>query len=140
MSGSQKDSGYFGALNRRHLAACVRDAYSSAEAAPWLSPAQDALPPVPLLDSSDALDVVVAAPTRGPPASSVAGVSGPPPVHRGPVLFHVVVLLPLVLVCPSECSSVCSSFRSPCVRRPSALSPLFYVFICKVIGMVYCVY
>ena len=43
---------------RRHLAACVRDAYSSAEAAPWLSPAQDALPPVPLLDSSDALDVV----------------------------------------------------------------------------------
>ena len=74
---------------RRHLAACVRDAYSSAEAAPWLSPAQDALPPVPLLDSSDALDVVVAAPTRGPPASSVAGVSGPPPVHPGPVLFHV---------------------------------------------------
>ena len=50
---------------RRHLAACVRDAYSSAEAAPWLSPAQDALPPVPLLDSSDALDVVVAAP-QGP--------------------------------------------------------------------------
>ena len=47
---------------RRHLAACVRDAYSSAEAAPWLSPAQDALPPVPLLDSSDALDVVVATP------------------------------------------------------------------------------
>ena len=40
------------------------DAYSSAEAAPWLSPAQDALPPVPLLDSSDALDVVVAAPPR----------------------------------------------------------------------------
>ena len=74
---------------RRHLAACVRDAYSSAEAAPWLSPAQDALPPVPLLDSSDALDVVVAAPPRGPPASSVAGVSGPPPVHPGPVLFHV---------------------------------------------------
>ena len=36
--------------------------------------------------------------------------------------------LPLVLVCPSECSFVCSSFRSPCVRRPSALSPLFYVF------------
>ena len=36
--------------------------YSSAEAAPWLSPAQDALPPVPLLDSSDALDVVVATP------------------------------------------------------------------------------
>jgi hypothetical protein len=35
---------------RRHLAACVHDAYSSAEAAPWLSPAQDALPPVPLLD------------------------------------------------------------------------------------------
>ena len=41
----------------------------------------------------------------------------------------MLVLLPLVLVCPSECSSVCSSFRSPCVRRPSALSPLFYVFI-----------
>ena len=38
----------------------------------------------------------------------------------------MLVLLPLVLVCPSECSSVCSSFRSPCVRRPSALSPLFY--------------
>ena len=56
---------------------------------PWLSPVQDALPPVPLLDSSDALDVVVAAPPRGPPASSVAGVSGPPPVHPGPVLFHV---------------------------------------------------
>ena len=37
----------------------------------------------------DALDVVVPAPTRGPPASSVAGVSGPPPVHPGPVLFHV---------------------------------------------------
>ena len=40
-----------------------------------------------------------------------------------------------VLVCPSlrlsacECSSVCSSFRSPCVRRPSALSPLFYIFL-----------
>ena len=41
----------------------------------------------------------------------------------------MLVLLPLVLVCPSECSSVCSSFRSPCVRRPSALSPLFYIFI-----------
>ena len=39
----------------------------------------------------------------------------------------MLVLLPLVLVCPSECSSVCSSFRSPCVRRPSALSPLFYI-------------
>ena len=38
----------------------------------------------------------------------------------------MLVLLPLVLVCPSECSSVCSSFRSPCVRRPSAVSPLFY--------------
>jgi hypothetical protein len=38
------------------------------------------------------------------------------------------VLLPLVLVRPSECSSVCSSFRSPCVRRPSALSPLLYVY------------
>ena len=41
----------------------------------------------------------------------------------------MLVLLPLVLVCPSECSSVWSSFRSPCVRRPSALSPLFYVLI-----------
>ena len=41
----------------------------------------------------------------------------------------MLVLLPLVLVCPSECSSVCSSFRSPCVRRPSALSPLFYLFL-----------
>ena len=41
----------------------------------------------------------------------------------------MLVLLPLVLVCPSECSSVCSSFRSPCVRRPSALSPLFYIYI-----------
>ena len=47
------------------------------------------IPPVPLLDSSDALDVVVAAPPRGPPTSSVAGMSGPPPVHGGPVLFHV---------------------------------------------------
>jgi hypothetical protein len=80
------------------------DAYSSAEAAPWLSPAQDALPPVPLLDSSDALDVVVAAPPRGPPASSVAisgVVSGPPPVHQGPVLFHVGVAAagPGVSVC-----------------------------------------
>ena len=37
------------------------------------------------------------------------------------------VMLPLVLVCPSECSSVCSSFRSSCVCRPSALSPLFYL-------------
>jgi hypothetical protein len=58
----------------------------------FLSPAQDALPPVPLLDSSDALVVVVAPPPRAPPASSVAvsGVmSGPPPVQRGPVLFHV---------------------------------------------------
>ena len=47
---------------------------------------------MPLLDSSDALGVVVAAPPRGPPASSVAVsgvVSGPPPVQRGPVLFHV---------------------------------------------------
>ena len=42
---------------------------------------------------------------------------------------HMLVLLPLVLVCPSECSSVCSSFRSPCVRRPSALSPLFYLLL-----------
>ena len=41
----------------------------------------------------------------------------------------MLVLLPLVLVCPSECSSVCSSFRSPCVRRPSALSPLFYIYM-----------
>jgi hypothetical protein len=51
-----------------------------------------ALPPVPLLDPSDALDVIVAAPHRGPPVSSVAVsgvVSGPPPVQRGPVLFHV---------------------------------------------------
>ena len=40
----------------------------------------------------------------------------------------MLVLLPLVLVCPSECSFVCSSFRSPCVRRPSALSPLFYLY------------
>ena len=39
----------------------------------------------------------------------------------------VVVLLPLVMVCPSECSSVCSSFRFPCVRRPPALPPLFYL-------------
>jgi hypothetical protein len=47
-------------------------------------PAQDALPPVPLLDSRDALDVVVAASPRGPPVSSVAVsgvVSAPPPVH-----------------------------------------------------------
>ena len=77
---------------RRHLAACVRDAYSSAEAAPWLSPAQDALPPVPLLDSSDALDVVVAAPP-GPAVSSgaVSGVvsAGRPPIQRGPVVFRV---------------------------------------------------
>ena len=43
----------------------------------------------------------------------------------------MLVLLPLVLVCPSECSSVCSSFRSPCVRRPSAVSPLFYLFLRK---------
>ena len=40
----------------------------------------------------------------------------------------MLVLLPLLLVCPSECSSVCSSVRSPCVRRPSALSPLFYIY------------
>ena len=31
----------------------------------------------------------------------------------------MLVLLPLVLVCPSECSSVCSSFRSSCVQPPS---------------------
>ena len=76
-------------------------------------------------------------PPRGPlcetaetAETAVSGVvSGPPPVQRGPVLFHVGVgcCMPLVLVCPSECSSVCSSFRSPCVRRPSALSPLFYL-------------
>ena len=53
------------------------------------------LSPVPLLDSSDALDIVVAAPLaappRGPPVSSdaVSGVvAGPLPVQRGPVLFH----------------------------------------------------
>jgi hypothetical protein len=49
-----------------HLAARVRDAYSSAEAAPWLAVAaaqegRTLSPLWPLLDSSDALDVVVAA-------------------------------------------------------------------------------
>ena len=50
-------------------------------------------------------------------------------LQRDPVLFHVWVLLTLVLVCPSQCSSVCYSVRSPCVGpstvRPSALSLLF---------------
>ena len=58
---------------------------------PWLSPVQDALPPVPLLDSSDALDVVVAAPPRGPRASSVAvsGVASGPPVTLFPIFTRL---------------------------------------------------
>jgi hypothetical protein len=28
---------------------------------------------------------------------------------------------------PEACRAECSSFRSPCVRRPSALPPLFYL-------------
>ena len=101
---------YFTYRLRGRMAACVRDAYSSAEAAPWLSPAQDALPPVPLLDSNDALDVVVAAPpgARLPRLLLVCPV--PLPSIRVPCC-SMLVLLPLVLVCPSECSSVCSSFR-----------------------------
>ena len=91
------------------------DAYSSAEAAPWLSPAQDALPPVPLLESSDALDAVVAAPPWGgrlsrlllSQASCPVPLALPSAIQRGPVLFHVGVATAVVLVsvCPSECSS-----------------------------------
>jgi hypothetical protein len=125
---------------RCHLAACVCDAYSSAEAAPWLSPVQDALPPVPLLDSSDALDVVDATPP-GARLSRLLLSQGscpvPLPSSGVPCCSMWVLVLPLVLVCPSKCSSVCSSFRSPCVRRPSALSPLFYVF--RVVKPVPCV-
>ena len=51
-----------------------------------------------------------------------------PSIQRGPVLFYATVLLPLVLVRPSECSSVCSSFRSSCVRRPSALFPPCFIY------------
>ena len=40
---------------RRHLAACVRDAYSIAEAAPWLSPTQGAPLPPPFLWSTPPL-------------------------------------------------------------------------------------
>ena len=40
---------------------------------------------------------------------------------------------PAAGVFPSECSSMCSSFRSPCVRRPSAISsPLFYFTFNKI--------
>ena len=69
--------------------------------------------------------------TNGPPPSGEVRV----PLYGRHRLFselardtHTHILMPLVLVCPSECSFVCSSFRSSCVRRPSALSPLFYSF------------
>ena len=59
--------------------------------------------------------------------------SGPVPLPSSGVPYcSMWVLLPLVLVCPSECSSVCSSFRyfsvPVYVRRPSALFPLVLSF------------
>ena len=111
---------------RRHLAACVRDAYSSAEAAPWLSPAQDALPPVPLLESSDALDAVVAAPPWGgrlsrlllSQASCPVPLALPSAIQRGPVLFHVGVATAVVLV------SVRLSAPPACANEMSVVPPV----------------
>ena len=77
--------------------------------------------------------------TRGPPACLVCcclrgRVRSPsrPAAQRGPVLFHAGVAAAgrLDLVRPSECSSVCFSFWSPCVsavRRP--FPPCFYSMV-----------
>jgi hypothetical protein len=98
---------------RRHLAACVRDAYCtcSAEAAPWLASCwlspnrqlRTLYPPVPLLESSDALDVVVGAvvPPQGGRLSRLllSQVLCPVPLpSSGVPCCSMWVLLPLVQV------------------------------------------
>jgi hypothetical protein len=80
-------------------------------------------------------------PGARPPVSSVAVsgvVSGPPPVQRGPVLFHVGVaaagpgasvwvLLRVLLFSVPLCP--------PTDRRPSTLSPLSYLSLCVCVSL-----
>ena len=91
-------------------------------------------PTVPLLGTLpvDALEVVVAARpgllSRPVGAELLIRVLCPvlfPSSLQGPVLFHVCPVAAAWSWCPSERSFVCSSVRSPCVCRPSAISPRF---------------
>jgi hypothetical protein len=82
------------------------------------------LPPVPLLDSSDALDVVVASPPMGAPVLSgaVSGVAVRPPLpSSGVPCCSVWVLLPRWSRCIRLSAPPCAHISGPrvsAVRRP----------------------